>query len=352
VKQVDYIIVGCGLAGIALSEVLIKHQKSFLVFDNKSQQSSTVAAGMYNPVVLKRFTPVWKASEQLECAIPMYKDIEARLGLKIDYQFKLLRRFASIEEQNMWFSAADNPRLSPYLNLNLVKNQNNKVDAAYSFGIVNKAGRIDTALLVSAYRNFLNDKQLLKKETFQYNLINHQKDGIGYGNIKANHLIFSEGYGVKQNPFFSNIPLNGTKGEVLTVKIAGLNLDHPIKSSVFLIPLGNNFYRVGATYSHEDTTNLPTTEGREELIQKLTSFIKAPIELVDHKAGVRPTTKDRRPLVGRHPKFNNMYLLNGLGSRGVMIAPFVAKKLFDHVEFAESLDPEIDLNRFEGLFRT
>ena len=71
--QVDYIIVGLGLAGIAFAEELRKNNKSFLVFEDNSQNSSLVAGGMYNPVVLKRFTPVWNAKEQLEIAIPFYQ---------------------------------------------------------------------------------------------------------------------------------------------------------------------------------------------------------------------------------------------------------------------------------------
>jgi len=60
-KHVDYIIVGCGLAGIAFCEQLNAANKTFIVFDNASQHSSTIAGGLYNPVVLKRFTPVWKS---------------------------------------------------------------------------------------------------------------------------------------------------------------------------------------------------------------------------------------------------------------------------------------------------
>jgi glycine oxidase len=60
-KELDYIIVGCGLAGVSFCEELRAHGKSFVVFDDQSQQSSIVAAGLYNPVILKRFTAVWKA---------------------------------------------------------------------------------------------------------------------------------------------------------------------------------------------------------------------------------------------------------------------------------------------------
>ena len=63
--KVDYIIVGLGLAGLAFVEELITANKSFIVFEDTSQTSSLVAGGVYNPVILKRFSPVWNAKEQL-----------------------------------------------------------------------------------------------------------------------------------------------------------------------------------------------------------------------------------------------------------------------------------------------
>ena len=70
--KLDYIIVGLGLAGLSFAEQLIKAKKSFMVFEDSSQTSSLVAGGVYNPVILKRFTPVWNAKEQLKVALPFY----------------------------------------------------------------------------------------------------------------------------------------------------------------------------------------------------------------------------------------------------------------------------------------
>ena len=62
-KEVDYIIVGCGLAGISFSELCIANKKTCIVFENHTQNSTRIAGGLYNPVVLKRFSEVWKAKE-------------------------------------------------------------------------------------------------------------------------------------------------------------------------------------------------------------------------------------------------------------------------------------------------
>ena len=346
-KQVDYIIVGCGLASIAFCEQLRANNKSFIVYDDQSQKSSVVAAGLYNPVILKRFSEVWKAKEQLDIALPIYKTIEEDLGIKIDYKLQLLRRFASIEEQNLWFNASDKPKLEPYLSTNLLKNTNDAIDAPFGYGEVLYAGRIDTKALIDAYRDFLKENDRLQTTKFIYNQLQLKTGKLQYEDFKVKQIVFAEGFGVKNNPYFNHLPLNGTKGEVITIKASELKLDYGIKSSVFIIPLGNDLYTVGATYNWTDKTNQPTEEGKQELITKLKMFLKCDFEVVNHVAGIRPTVKDRRPLVGKHPKHQNLYILNGLGTRGVMIAPYVAEKLYHYIEKGEALDSEIDCNRFD-----
>lgn len=345
-KTIDYIIVGCGLAGISFSEVLKANNKSFILFDDASQQSSKVAAGLYNPVVLKRFTAVWKAQEQLGIAIPFYTKLESELDVKIDYQHSIYRRFSSIEEQNLWFTAADKPVLEPFLSTDIKRNTNKNIDANFGLGEVLHAGRVDTKFLISNYKNDLKSKGVFREERFQYSDLEISEDKLIYQNIKAKHIVFAEGFGVKHNPFFKHIEIEGTKGEVLTIKAPDLKLDTAIKSSVFVISIGNDLYRVGATYEWTDKTNKPTEKAKEELIKKLKTFVTCDFQVVDHNAGIRPTVKDRRPLVGQHHDYKNLYVLNGLGSRGVMVGPYVATKLFNMIENNTPLEKEIDVNRF------
>ena len=82
--KVDYIIVGLGLAGLTFTKELEKNKKTYLVFEDYSQNSSMVAGGVYNPVVLKRFTPVWNANAQLDLALPFYQDLENQINKQYD----------------------------------------------------------------------------------------------------------------------------------------------------------------------------------------------------------------------------------------------------------------------------
>lgn len=346
--EVDYIIVGMGIAGISFCEQLRANNKTYVVFDNNSQQSSTVAGGLYNPVVLKRFTAVWKTTEQLEVALPHYTSIEDRLGVKLDYKIPVYRKFASLEEQNNWFTSADKPVLSRYMSADVIKNKNIAVNAVYGFGEVLETGRIDTNVLLHAYRKDLLENGLLFKSDFDYDALvpNIQNSLVNYKEITAKHVVFSEGFGVKKNPFFMDLPLAPVKGEILIISAPELKINYVLKSGVFLIPLGNDLYYVGATYSWSELNDDSTKEAKEELIEKLKKVISCNFEIINHLAGVRPAVKDRKPLVGKHSEHENVFILNGLGSRGVMIGPYVAKQLYNFIEHDTPLEKEIDINRF------
>lgn len=343
--MIDYLIVGSGLAGISFAEIALQNKKSILVFDNNSQPSSRIAGGLYNPVVLKRFSEVWKAKEQLEFGFPLYHNIQAKLNVVFDYKIPILRKLASIEEQNNWFQAADKPNLAPFLNPNLINKKYRNIDAPFYYGLVNETGYLDINTLILSYSNYLKQINAFSEETFDYNAIHFFDNSISFNGIEAKHIIFAEGFGLHANPYFNDLPLDGTKGELLIIKAPNLDLDVVINSSVFILPIGNDLYKVGATYDWKDKTNTPTEEGKQELVDKLKEIISCDFEIVEHFGGVRPTVKDRRPLVGTHSNYSQLHVLNGLGTRGVMLGPYLANQLFQHIENAIPLEKEIDIIR-------
>ncbi|WP_281541302.1 NAD(P)/FAD-dependent oxidoreductase [Maribacter aestuarii] len=349
--MVDYLVVGLGLAGTSFCETLYRNNKSFVVFNDDSQTSSLVAGGLYNPVILKRFTLSWNAEEQLAVANEFYPELESRLGTYFDDKIPVLRRFVSTEEQNLWFEASDKPHLKQFLSTKLISNKNAEITASKGYGQVLYTGRMDTVSLLSAYKDWLIKEGLLELQTFDYDELQVNKDFFNYKNINAKHIVFAEGYGLKHNPFFNYLPMQGSKGEYLIIRARGLKEITIIKSSIFLIPLGDDLYKVGATYNREDKTNVPTTEAKKELLRKLKDLINCEFDVVDQLAGIRPTVKDRRPLIGEHPVHKRIWLLNGFGSHGVMIGPWAAKKLYNYIEKDIPLDKEMDIDRFRKEYK-
>ena len=342
----DYLIVGSGLSGVMLCEALRKRGKSFKVFSNKSQQASIVASGLYNPVVLKRFNKAWDAEKHLPVAMSAYKELELFLGIKIDYKLPIYRLFSSIEEQNNWIIASDKIPLKSYLISNIKSNINQNIYAPYGYGEVKNTGRIDTKLLLESYSNVLNNEKLISHESFEYDKLKISKK-IVYKGIESENIIFSEGFGVRQNPFFNYLPIEGTKGELIIINAPKLNSEVIIKSSVFIIPIEKNNYLVGSTYAWDDFNNDPTINAKNKLINKLDKLVLCPYKVVYQRAGIRPTVVDRRPLVGKHKFHENLYILNGLGSRGVLIGPTIANALINFIEDKLPLQKEINISRFD-----
>jgi len=348
--MLDYLIVGSGLAGISFAEIALKNNKSILVLDNKSQVSSRVAGGLYNPVILKRFSEVWNAQEQLVLMEDFYNDIETKLKTKFNFKLPILRKFFSIEEQNNWFAASDKRNLAPFLSTNIISKKYKSIDSPYDYGEVLHTGYVDTALLLDKYKEYLQQNNLLLEEFFDSIYMEFFDYGIQYKNIQARHIIFAEGFGLHKNPFFNYLPLDGTKGELFIINAPDLNLDVIVNTSVFILPLGNNLFKVGATYNWQDKTDSPTEEGKQELLERIREIITCDFEIVEHFGGVRPTVKDRRPLIGTHHDRKSLHILNGLGTRGVMLGPAMAKALFDSIENEIPLSPEIDIKRFHKRY--
>jgi glycine/D-amino acid oxidase-like deaminating enzyme len=169
--------------------------------------------------------------------------------------------------------------------------------------------------------------------------------------LTFNKLIFCEGFYGRNNPYFSWLPFNPVKGEVLRVKFKeDISLKEMVNQGVFVIPLPNGRARVGATYSWHDLDWIPTEKGRADLLEKYNKLMLADIEVEEQLAGVRPATKDRRPIVGLHPVHTNLGVFNGLGSKGVSLAPYFAEQFVDFLVNKKELDPEVNINRFGSLY--
>jgi len=350
--DVDYLIIGSGLAGISFAETCLLNHKTIMVLNDNSQNSTTIAGGLYNPVVLKRFTKIWEAEAQLEISIPFYKTLEEKLKEKLLFEIPLLRKLNSIEEQNNWFTASDKPTLSNYLISNLETLPNQYITHPYKFGKVNNTGFLDTKKLKDKYTQYLITENSYLEDTFDYSQLISEENHIQYKNIKAKQIVFAEGFGIHSNPYFNNLPLDGTKGELLIIKAENLNLAEIINSSIWILPIGNDLYKVGATYNWEDKTTTQTEEGKNELLFNLKELISCEFEVIEHLAGIRPTVKDRRPLLGRHHTHKNIYILNGFGTRGVLFAPYLSDKLYQFIENEVELDNEISINRiYKKLYR-
>ncbi|ALR29193.1 FAD-dependent oxidoreductase [Chryseobacterium sp. IHB B 17019] len=343
-ENVDYIIVGDGYAGLFFAHQLIKNNKSFVVYSEGKKSASQVSAGIINPVVLKKFTTFWKAQEQIDFLISSLKEIEAYTGENYFIEEPIHRIFHDENEQKLWLKKSQNDELINFLDkkfthLNTVKND-------FDSGKVNQSARLNVSGFFMGLFAFLESKKQLIKDKFDYSKINTTNST--YKNFKFKNILFCEGMGVKNNPYFSDIPVIPNKGHHIKVKLSEpLSENITIKKKHFLFPTNGGLYFYGGTYDREQLHSHIDDSAVEQLVKGLSEFYPYDFEVNEVNFGFRPTVKDRRPIIGRHPEHENLYVFNGLGARGILNGCYFSKSLYDFIEENIPLHEEVSLDRFK-----
>jgi hypothetical protein len=349
--MIDFMIVGRGLAANVLAHTFYNRQVSFKIIGDEGLSScSQVAAGIWNPVVFKRMTQSWRAGELVPCLMKFYKECEATLGTGLITERPLIKPFTETQEKTLWKKKAEGA-LAAFVDGTIHEIPGPELrhcKVTNGYGVVSGAGSLDMKMFLS--RSSLFFQNSLLSEVFQYAQLKIGKSSIEYKGIKARNIVFCEGHLVKNNPFFKWIPLKPAKGEVLTVN-APLNLDRCIfNRNGFIMKVASDCYKAGATYEWDELTEVPTERGAAELRNKVSAMISCNYQVIGHEAGIRPSSVDRRPIVGRHPFHPNLFVFNGLGTKGVMLAPFFAEKFVNFFSRDEELDNEVNVKRFYKLY--
>ena len=142
------------------------------------------------------------------------------------------------------------------------------------------------------------------------------------------------------------------KGDMLLVEIKNYpGKQKIIKHGIFIIHLKDDIFWIGSTYEREYKSLKPTSVNKLDLIQRLESIIKLPFEVLEHLTAVRPTVRDRRPFIGKHPIFSKLYLFNGMGAKGATLAPYFANHLIQHIEKNIKLEKEVNIERYYSYFK-
>jgi len=187
------------------------------------------------------------------------------------------------------------------------------------------------------------ENDIFFEEKFDYNKIESQNNSLVYKQIKTSKIIFCEGWRSCFNPYFSDLPHEAAKGELLIIRIPKIQLNKMIKSGVFVVPIGDEKYWVGSTYEWDNLNDTSTGSARINLIKRLEKVLEVPYEILEHHAAVRPVFKHRRPVIGMHSEHQQLGIFNGLGTKGASIAPFWAAHFSQHLCEGTPLDKEVDV---------
>jgi glycine/D-amino acid oxidase-like deaminating enzyme len=349
-QTTDFLIVGQGLAGTMLAFFLRRRGAGVFIVDAEhSGSASWVAAGIINPITGRRFARSWRIAELLPFAVDTYRALEQELGVSILHERPVVRALFSAKEDNDWQARAADPDFAPYMAAEgPLPSCADFCHPVFSCAWTRQSAQVNTINLLGAFSQRAVEEGWLRRERFAYDALNLEAGGVRYRDIQARCIVFCEGIGVQQNPYFPHLPVEGAKGEVLILHIPGFPEDAILKHKVFLAPLGQGLFWAGATYDWGCPDDLPTQEKKAFLLDQVRAILQVPFEVVDHRAAIRPTVKDRRPLLGRHPQFPQLALFNGLGTKGASLAPYWANHFADVLLSSAPLDPEVALGRQMG----
>lgn len=344
----DYLIVGQNLSGSILALTLLRAGKTVHVLDAPALSAcSRVAAGVYNPFNFRRMVNTWEAETLTPFAIQFYNTAAAELGVQFHHPRPIWRLLADTNERILWEKAcAEREGLFADPNI-LYDPLPGILHAPHGIGVVLDSGNLDAAAFIAAVKQLLISRNALTETVFDPQQLTIAPDGVSYaGRFKARQLVSCEGIRAMHNPLFSFLPLIPVKGQLLHLNIPGLHLESVLSRGDYLLPVGNEQFVCGATYERDLDDEINTEEARDVLLDKLRKSLRAEITVTAQLSGVRPGVRDRRPLLGRHPQHPAIAIFNGMGSKAVLLAPWLATQLVAHLETDAPLPREANLNRF------
>ncbi|MGR8981470.1 MAG: NAD(P)/FAD-dependent oxidoreductase [Gammaproteobacteria bacterium] len=330
---IDFLIVGQGLAGSLLAWELIQRGCRVVVIDNQQNNASQVAAGLINPVTGHRFA----RSADVDILLPFARAYYAALSDFFQQSFyvekSMLRVFRSETERRRCLKRLNDPCYRDYLG-ELISPDNAIEAIAAPLGYVKQrqTGYLQTMNLLSCLKHFFISKERYRRATFHFQDIGFQPR-LRWGDLKPEQIIFCEGYRAIENPWFSWLPLQPVKGEILTLEHAFEMPDQIINFGHWLLPVNRSELRLGATFDRENIDAGITESAKRELLNASANVIPGLVKakLIAHQAGVRPCTSDRQPLIGKHPQYRQINIFNGFGAKGSLSIPWHCRRFADHL---------------------
>jgi glycine/D-amino acid oxidase-like deaminating enzyme len=349
--KADFLIVGQGVAGSVLAWILDRRGCSVILADDPAKPSaSAVAAGIVNPLTGRKLVTTWKAAELFPFLHGFYSQIEEELNVRFFYPKNIYRPFRSEAEKNAYLSLTDSPDVRPYIAENVGNEQYSRfINNPYGGLEVTQAGWVDLTEFVRIIKGyFVRKNQYFEGSINPTDLLVSPK-AIGWNGLEIDKVIFCDGVLARENPLFDWLPYNPVKGQILTAVIDDYSISSIVNQGIFILPVRRGLVRIGATYSWHDLDWRPTDDGRAFLESKVRDLLKVPYEIVAQQAGIRPSTKDRRPFIGMHPTHSNIGIFGGMGTKGVSLAPFLAEQFSRYLLDGEDLEPETNISRYVSL---
>jgi len=259
-----HLIVGGGIAGLSLAFSMYERNIPFKLIDAKKNYSSMVAAGLINPIVFRRTTKSWRVDDFTPYLESFYKRIETLVEANFFHPISIRIIFAHVQERDEWCKKQLQSEYNSYLNQitpedNAFSNPKNN----FGTGTIEHAHYVSTVTFMEEAYRFFESKQCIHYDEVDYSDFNTTT--TSYKNETYEKIFFCQGYTNAENPWFGSLPIQCTKGETLTIHSSELTEDVSLNLKCFILPIGNQQFKVGATYDWNSTDLTITEKGKAQL---------------------------------------------------------------------------------------
>ncbi|MCO6495627.1 MAG: FAD-binding oxidoreductase [Bacteroidetes bacterium] len=326
------LVVGQGLTGSVLAlQLRERGHQVWIVDEDREYTSSKVAAGLFNPLVVGRLKITWNAEELFAHFNDFYTKIEKILDTSFFHPMPLLHLCKDIEEQNDWDVLAGTDKTAkwaePYFGA-----IPSYIHSTFGCFLVKKTGWVDLLLFLGKFKNlmisesrYIVDSPMIGKD------ITSENDGFLYRNMKFDRVFLCRGEFEREQPDFAHLPYNPVKGQLFNIE-TDFDLEPTIfHKQVFMLPTGKRTAIVGSTYTWNKMDYEVESKDTEFLKERLDDFLLGNYKITQVKAGVRPAFHYGRPMFAEHKEIKELYVLNGMGSKGVTLAPYFAEQLLNSI---------------------
>jgi glycine/D-amino acid oxidase-like deaminating enzyme len=219
---------------------------------------------------------------------------------------------------------------------------------ATPFGFLEQkqTGYLLTRPLLNCLKAFFIAQDSYRQADFDYRDVQLQPS-LRWQDIAPKQIIFCDGYKAIQNPWFSWLPFQPIKGEILTLKHQTELPDKILNYGNWLIPLNADQIRIGATFDRENLNTLATEQGKNDLLNALGQISNNLVDatLISHQANIRPCTQDRQPFIGHHPEHDKIAIFNGFGAKGSLQIPCYSRHFADALLNGAALPHSCNIER-------
>ena len=324
-------IVGGGLAGTVLANLLYKKKIEFHWYHDRKPSASHISSGIFNPITGRKYALSWNYEACVRTAIDFY-------GVHL--------KSVAITKQFIPYNDTITAQEVVQANetyLRLIDENWIEVRRCYQLDV---SGYIEETIAI------LQTAQIPTYSSFEHHVLRTNGKTWIYQDIHYDKILFAEGIKAVENPYFQDVSFIPNRGEALYIDVENFQLNTVKKVKKFICHFRGKFW-IGSSFDRVDiTAPIHTQEQYDRLRHAIPELIDHHnFEILEHLGALRSTTLDRRPIVGESPRHPNLFMFNGFGTKGASLIPYCAIELWNLIHDCKPLDSEISIDRFKKRMR-